>query len=296
MPRVTLEARVKLQPAGWGTRARRRVTRMPKRSKSQRAIKRHDRLRRNWCRRCPFCAPAGRCLDRTIRTGRCGDWVYYLLPGNKQCRRRWVRPKDPRTSLQLQNRNRFATASHRYSAALTEAERVACIARGAKLRSRRRLGQSGPLTGQQYSVHHQLAANAGPKVPNARNRAEVLQPQRLSRPTSGPHRGVSMVPPGQHRSNTGLTGKRQGRMQTAEARTKQGRGALAVRQPRNLMRRRPGLGRLPGRRILGGGGGGRRGNGGGRRSQPSSRQRSPANNRIYTNAARASRPRRIARA
>jgi hypothetical protein len=39
----------------------------PNRSKLQRAIKRHDKLRRNWCRRCPFHAPSGECLDTTIR-------------------------------------------------------------------------------------------------------------------------------------------------------------------------------------------------------------------------------------
>ncbi len=92
----------------------------PNRSKLQRAIKRRDKQRRNWCRRCPFLAPSGRCLDTTIRSGRCGDWVFYLLPDGKQCRRRWVRPKDPRTPAQLQHRTRLAAASRKYSNLLTD--------------------------------------------------------------------------------------------------------------------------------------------------------------------------------
>jgi hypothetical protein len=51
----------------------------PNRSKLQRAIKRRDKQRRNWCHRCPFRAPLGQCLDTTIRSGRCGDWVYHPI-------------------------------------------------------------------------------------------------------------------------------------------------------------------------------------------------------------------------
>ena len=148
----------------------------PNRSKLQRAMKRRDKQRRNWCRRCPFRAPSGRCLDTRIRSGRCGDWVFYRLPGGKQCRRRWVRPKDPRTPAQVQNRARLAAASRKYSTVLTERERDAFIAAGARCRSRPRLGQSGPLTGSQYSVRSEYTANAAGKVQNteipARSTAE----------------------------------------------------------------------------------------------------------------------------
>ncbi len=33
------------------------------------------------CRRCPFCAPSGRCLDRDIKSGRCGDWIWLVRYG-----------------------------------------------------------------------------------------------------------------------------------------------------------------------------------------------------------------------
>ena len=173
---------------------------MPNRSKIQRAIKKRDKLRRNWCRRCRFRSPRGRCLDPTIRIGRCGDWVYYLLPGNKQCRRRWVRPKDPRTPARLQNRARLGTASHKYSTLLTEEERKTCIAAGAKRQSRPRLGQSGSLTGQQYSVHKAYAKHAAAKVQNTKIPAQVPHPQKLTRPTWGPHQGIAGVPLGVCRS------------------------------------------------------------------------------------------------
>jgi hypothetical protein len=169
---------------------------MPNRSKIQRAIKKRDKLRRNTCRRCPFRAPSGRCLDLTIRIGRCGDWVYYLLRGNKQCRRRWVRPKDPRTPAQLHSRALLSAASHNYSARLTDEERDACIAAAAKLQSRRRFGQSGSLTGQQYSVRKAYVKNAAAKVQNARIRffavfggtggiASRAAPEATPRPPSG---------------------------------------------------------------------------------------------------------------
>jgi hypothetical protein len=157
-----------------------------------------------------FCAPSGRCLDPTIRVGRCGDWVYYRLRGNKQYRRRWVRPKDPRTPAQLQNRARLGTASRHYSALLTEEEQDACVAAGAKRQSRPRLGQSGSLTGQQYSVHKANAKNATAKGQNTGIPAQVTQPQRLTRPTWGLHRGGAGVPPGQRERGWGVTGRRQG--------------------------------------------------------------------------------------
>ena len=180
----------------------------PNRSKLQRAIKRRDKQRRNWCRRCLFSAPSGQCLDTTIRSGRCGDWVFYLLPGGKQCRRRWVRPKDLRTPAQVRNRARFGTASRKYSAELTDQERDACIATGAKRRSRRRLRQSGPLTGQQYSVRREYATNASGKVQNTRIPAKVPEPQRVTRPTWGPRRGTTRMPPEQHRRRWRAKGRR----------------------------------------------------------------------------------------
>jgi hypothetical protein len=179
----------------------------PNRSKLQRAMKRRDKLRRNFCRRCPFSASGGRCLDTTIRSGRCGDWVFYRLPGGKQCRRRWVRPKDPLTSAQVQNRTRLAAASHKYSSGLTKQERDACITVGAKVQSRNRLGQSGPLTGQQYSVRSQYKSNARAKAQNTGIPAQVLKPQRLTRPSWEPLHGRPIVPPDRHLSGRRVTGR-----------------------------------------------------------------------------------------
>jgi hypothetical protein len=194
-----------------------------------------------------FCAPSGRCLDLTIRVGRCGEWVYYRLRGNKQYRRRWVRPKDPRTPAQLQNRARLGAISRKYSAELKDQEQTACIAAGAKLQSRPRLGQSGPLTGQQYSVRKEYAASAARKVQNTRIPAQVPQPQRLTRPTWGLHRGGAGVPPGQRERGWGVTCRRQGARGASELQEQQRVSRAAGERYRNgsamaLVRHRRGAG------------------------------------------------------
>jgi hypothetical protein len=190
----------------------------PNRSKLERAMKRRDKQRRNWCRRCPFSTPGGRCLDTTIRSGRCGDWVFYLLPGGKQCRRRWVRPKDPLTPAQVRNRARLAAASRKYSAGLTGREHDACIASGARRRSRPRLGQSGPLTGQQYSVRRDYATNAGAKVQNTGIPVKVPKPQRVTRPTWEPRLGSTRVPPDQRQRGWRVIGRGQKPVATPQMR------------------------------------------------------------------------------
>jgi hypothetical protein len=182
-------------------------THRPHPSRLERALNRRDKRRRNWCRRCPFRAASVQCLDTRIRSGRCGDWVYYLLPGGKQCRHRWVRPKDPRTPAQRQSRGRLGAASHKYSAELPDRERDAWIAAGARRQSRPRLGQSGPLTGQQYFVQRENAASAGEKVRCTKIRAKVPNPQRVTRPTSGTHGGIAGMPPGQRGRRWRVTGR-----------------------------------------------------------------------------------------
>jgi hypothetical protein len=86
-------------------------------------------------------------------SGKSGKWVYYMDRG-KQRRRRWVKPKDPRTPAQLRLRAVFGAASRTWSVAelLTDEEQDAWIAKAAKTRSRPRLDQSGTLTGEQYFV------------------------------------------------------------------------------------------------------------------------------------------------
>jgi hypothetical protein len=92
-------------------------------------------------------------LPDVPRSGRWGEWVYYLR-SNQQCRRRYVVPQDPRTPNQLRCRAALTAASKAWShsPALTPADRQAWIASGAKVQSRVRLNQSGPLTGQQHFV------------------------------------------------------------------------------------------------------------------------------------------------
>jgi hypothetical protein len=87
------------------------------------------------------------------RSGRWGDCVYYMR-GKKQCCRRHVVPRDPRTPRQLRWRAALAAASQAWSNSrtLTEAEQQAWRSAGAKVRTRRRLGQGGTLTGQLYFV------------------------------------------------------------------------------------------------------------------------------------------------
>ena len=206
----------------------------PNRSKLQRAINRRDKPRRNWCRRCPFSAPSGRCLDTTIRSGRCGDWVFYLLPGGKQCRRRWVRPKDPLTPAQVRNRACLAAASRKYSTVLTGRERDAYIVAGAKRRSRPRLGQSGPLTGQQYLVRRQYAVNAAGREQNTRIPVKVPKPQRVTRPTWEPRLSSTTVPPEQRQSGRRATGS--GQKPPAAPQVRQSHRVTRSRWERNRVR------------------------------------------------------------
>ncbi len=70
----------------------------------------------------------------------------------QQWRRRWFKPFDPKTAKQLAWRAHLAAASKAYNELLTEEEQNACIAAGAKRRTRPRLGDSGTQTGQQYWV------------------------------------------------------------------------------------------------------------------------------------------------
>ena len=91
-------------------------------------------------------------LSEPPRSGRRGEWVYYMR-GNKQCRRRYVRPRDPRTPGQLRVRKTFGDASKAWSRpGLSQEERQSVRAAAKKVQSRPRLLQSGHLFGQQYFV------------------------------------------------------------------------------------------------------------------------------------------------
>jgi hypothetical protein len=178
------------------------------------------------CRRCPFRTPSGQCLERTIKSGRCGDWIWFVRHG-KQIRRLYLRPHDPRTLAQLRSRVRLSAASRKYSDSLTEKQRDACIAAGAKLRSRPPLGQSGPLTGQQYSIRRQYALQQahGNGIRTAIV-PQVPQPQKLKCTSWEPRRGASGVSPERRRLRARPSRKPQGG--TKERRTHEEREVPTV--------------------------------------------------------------------
>ena len=211
-------------------------------SLGQKAVRRRHRPYRLRCRHCPFRAPSGECLDPAIKSGRCGDWVWYMR-GRKQWRHLYVKPKDPRTPSQLYWRGRFGAAAKRYSQTLTDEQRDACIAAGAKLQSRPRLGQSGPLTGQQYSIRRQYAAKAPELPPSAEKTQKGLQTQAISRSTSGTRRGITGAPPGQHQQDTGRATKKERRRKNEEGRRQRVRAVSQLRHPRRITRAFPISGR-----------------------------------------------------
>jgi hypothetical protein len=157
------------------------------------------------CRRCPFRGPSGECLDPARKSGRCGDWIWFVRHG-KQIRRPYVRPHAPRTPRQLRSRARLSAASRKYSHSLTQKQQHARIAAGAKLRSRPRLGQSGPLTGQQYSIRKQYSLQkAHGNTIKAALAPQVPQPQRLNPTTWDPRRSIAGLSPDRRRREAGRT-------------------------------------------------------------------------------------------
>ena len=126
-------------------------------------------------------------------SGRSGEWVYYMR-GRKQCRRRYVLPRDPRSPAQLRARAALAAASRfwSHSPQLTDQERDTWEAAANKVQSRPRLDQSGPLTGQQYFVGRQCArarsarplpASARPARTRPAARPRKVQPRSAARTT-----------------------------------------------------------------------------------------------------------------
>jgi hypothetical protein len=159
------------------------------------------------CPRCPFYAPSGKCLNPTLRSGRCGDWVWYVRNG-KQFRRLWSRPRDPRTSPQLYWRARLGAASKRYSQrGLTDSQQDGWTAAGARLQSRPRLFQSGPLTRQQYAVRQECSPKATVGARSAGTVAKPLQTQGISASTWEHYRSATVALPWQCRRRTAHPGR-----------------------------------------------------------------------------------------
>ena len=80
------------------------------------------------------------------KSGRWGNWEYYMR-GGKQCCRRHGERKKSRTPAQGQARDDLGAASRAWKK-LSEAQRRAWNAAGAQELSKPRLGQRGALTGQ----------------------------------------------------------------------------------------------------------------------------------------------------
>jgi hypothetical protein len=108
-------------------------------------------------------------------SGKSGRIVYYMDKGRQRWRRD-VPQRDPRTFAQLRSRTVFAAASRTWSQGgpLTQEQRDAWYAEGAKTQSRPRLNQSGPLTGQQRFI--------GRNSTKARRRQAMLLDPRPGKP------------------------------------------------------------------------------------------------------------------
>ena len=93
-------------------------------------------------------------------SGKCGNTVSYVGRFG-QCQRALVIPRNHRTPARQYMRSAFGSLSQIWSRRLTEAQRVAWNFAGPKVPSTKRLGQSGPLTGQQ---HHQGINSARARI------------------------------------------------------------------------------------------------------------------------------------
>jgi hypothetical protein len=146
-------------------------------------------------------------------SGRLGPFVYYMLH-RKQCWRRYCVPEDPRTARQQRSRAAFRAASRAWSqdGPLTDKQRDAWYADGAKRQSRPRLGQSGPLTGQQnyigrnstrkqrdYQMLSRPPQREQAKAKHKRLKSEltvqVSKYQPITRPSSGTRRAHAVAAP-----------------------------------------------------------------------------------------------------
>jgi hypothetical protein len=163
------------------------------------------------------------------RSGRCGDFVFYMR-GSKQCRRRYIVPNDPRTAGQLRARAAFGAASKAWSWSeqLTEEQREAWRTEGAKVQSRPRLGQSGPLTGQNHFIGRNCAKGQIGREENAeriRQKAEstsqVVQSQNVAQSTRETHRRCGVVAPCQTRRGRGCARKEGGKRASLQAQQSQ---------------------------------------------------------------------------
>jgi hypothetical protein len=85
------------------------------------------------------------------KSGKCGDIVAYESRWG-QCQRQLVVPTNRQTAAREARRGAFGRLSRAWGTVLTEAQRQAWNAAGPEVESGKRLGQSGPLTGQMHFV------------------------------------------------------------------------------------------------------------------------------------------------
>jgi hypothetical protein len=151
------------------------------------------------------------------------------MRGTKPCRRLYVVPKDPRTPGQLRARAALAAASKAWSHSprLTEEQRETWRREGAKVQSRPRLWQSGPLTGQLHYVGQLCAKSQTAREGKAEDKrvkaefaSQVMPSQGVAQSTWEAHRRGNVGSPWQGGRHTGVRGKRKGKkacLQTPQA-------------------------------------------------------------------------------
>ena len=83
------------------------------------------------------------------KSGRNGDFVFYMRR-KSLCRRRYVVPRNVRTAAQRRTRGAFGAIAKAWRERLTEEQRRAWVASAARVKSRPRLWQSGPLFGEMH--------------------------------------------------------------------------------------------------------------------------------------------------
>jgi hypothetical protein len=83
------------------------------------------------------------------QSGRCGTYVSYRSPFGG-CRRQYVVPANTQTEARERMRRAFGGYARAWSGLLTQAQREAWNAASPKVKSAKRLGQAGPLSGQQH--------------------------------------------------------------------------------------------------------------------------------------------------
>jgi len=97
------------------------------------------------------------------KSGRSGD-VVFLMIRNRQRERAYVIPKTVRNAATKRARTAFGALSKAYSTLLTAEQQQAWNVAAAKVLSRPRLGQRGPLTGQEHFVGGSMARRLVPAL------------------------------------------------------------------------------------------------------------------------------------